>query len=307
MPSLVSAIIPTYNRASMVTEAVNSVLAQSYRNFELIVVDDGSTDDTAGALASYGDALRFWSQARSGVAAARNTGVRISRGEYLAFLDSDDLWLANKLAVQTAFMEQNRRVEICQTEEVWIRRGIRVNPKATHRKPSGDIFRRSLERCLVSPSAVMMTRRLFESAGGFDDAFWVCEDYDLWLRIAVDHEVPLITKPLVVKRGGHADQLSRSEWGMDRFRVVTLIKLLRSGLEGAKRHWVLDELRRKIAILSAGARKRGRKKEALAYERLATESFEEEIDVGRTDPPLRAGERVPSGDTRAVAELGRGG
>jgi glycosyltransferase involved in cell wall biosynthesis len=306
MPPFVSVIIPTYNRASMVMDAVNSVLAQSYRNFELIVVDDGSTDETAAALASYGDALRLKSQARLGAAAARNSGVRIARGEYLAFLDSDDLWLASKLAVQAAFMAQNRRVKICQTEEVWIRRGIRVNPRATHRKPSGDIFRRSLERCLVSPSAVMMTRELFESLGGFDEGLWVCEDYDFWLRIAVDHEVPLITNPLIVKRGGHADQLSRSEWGMDRFRVVALTKLLRSGLEGEKRQWVFDELRRKVTILSAGARKRGRNKEAMAYERLSTEPFQEEIDVGRTDPPLRAGERLPSRDRQPLAELARG-
>jgi glycosyltransferase involved in cell wall biosynthesis len=287
----------------MLPDAVNSVLAQSYRNFELIVVDDGSTDKTAGALDGYGDALRLISQRRLGVAAARNTGARAARGEYFAFLDSDDLWTAKKLAVQTTFMIETPPVQICQTEEVWIRRGTRVNPKKTHRKPSGDIFRRSLERCLVSPSAVMMTRRLFESVGGFDERLWVCEDYDLWLRIAIDHEVPLISRPLVVKRGGHADQLSRSMWGTDRFRVAALAKLLRSGLRGEKRRWAINEVQRKVKILSAGARKRGRQQEALDYEQLAIELGKEERDVGRADPRICAGEALPSGHTPAMARL----
>ncbi|MGH7827514.1 MAG: glycosyltransferase [Candidatus Binatia bacterium] len=303
MPPLISVIIPTYNRASMVKEAVDSVLAQSYRNFELIVIDDGSTDGTTRELAGYGDALRVLSQARRGVAAARNSGVRSAKGQYLAFLDSDDFWLADKLRIQTAFMAQNPEVQICQTEEVWIRRGTRVNPKARHQKPSGDIFRRSLELCLVSPSAVMMTRQLFENTGGFDESFSVCEDYDLWLRIALDHVVPLIPPPLVVKRGGHADQLSRSLWGMDRFRIMALTKLLRSGVPDGKRRWVVDELRRKLLIYATGARKRGKWKEAVAYEKLVTESLRETIDVGRTNPPVRAGERISSLDTGTLVEL----
>jgi glycosyltransferase involved in cell wall biosynthesis len=292
--SLVSVIIPTYNRASMLREAVESVLAQSYRNFELIIVDDGSTDATARELGRYRDRLRVLTQARRGVAAARNAGVRIARGRYLAFLDSDDLWRPEKLEVQTAFITRNPQFQICQTEEIWIRRGVRVNPKARHRKPSGDIFRPSLELCLVSPSAVMMTRDLFETVGGFDERLAVCEDYDLWLRIAVTCPVPLLPTPLVVKRGGHADQLSRSVWGMDRFRILALNKLLRTGLHGEKRRWAEAELRRKIAVFSRGARKRGRVEEALFYEKLLTQSFEETIDVGRTNAPLCAGERVPS-------------
>ncbi len=165
--------------------------------------------------------------------AARNTGVSRSSGRYLALLDSDDLWLPGKLARQTAFMIGRPDVEICQTEEIWIRNGVRVNPKAAHRKPSGDVFLRSLDLCLVSPSAVMMTRELFERAGGFDESFPVCEDYDLWLRIAAERPIPLIPEALVVKRGGHADQLSRSTWGMDRYRVRALQKLLRPGIGGS--------------------------------------------------------------------------
>ena len=271
MPPLVSVIIPTYNRRAMVQEAVDSVLAQTCSDFELIVVDDGSEDGTAESLARYGSAMRIYSQPRGGVAAARNRGAERAAGLYLAFLDSDDLWLPRKLEVQIAFMRERPWVQICQTEEIWIRRGARVNPKKKHRKPSGDIFRASLELCLVSPSAVMMRRELFDAVGGFDETLPACEDYDLWLRVARSHPVPLISDPLVIKRGGHPDQLSRSIWGLDRFRVAALQKLLGSGLERERRDWAREVLRRKAAILSLGARKRGNQELARRYDAVVSE------------------------------------
>jgi len=130
MSPFISVIIPTYNRWPWVGEAVQSVLAQSYRSFELIVVDDGSTDVTAQEMGKFAGDLRLVRQSRRGVAAARNRGVTLARGKYIAFLDSDDLWLPDKLAIQTAFMGQNLDIEICQTEEVWIRCGVRVNPQS---------------------------------------------------------------------------------------------------------------------------------------------------------------------------------
>jgi GT2 family glycosyltransferase len=216
------------------------------------------------------------------VAAARNTGVRASGGRYLAFLDSDDLWKAGKLVRQTAFMEEHPQVQICQTEEIWVRNGVRVNPKLVHRKPSGDVFLRSLDLCLVSPSAVMMTRDLFERVGGFDESFPVCEDYDLWLRVSVQEPIPLIPMPLVIKRGGHADQLSRSMWGMDRYRVLALQKLLRGGLVDSRRAAVLSVLRRKVTVLSNGARKRGKLREAAEFEAMFAE-----FELGRTSADER--------------------
>ncbi len=264
----VSVIIPTFERCSMVGGAVESVLKQSHGRYELIVVDDGSQDGTVERLECYGSRITVLSQPHRGVAATRNSGVRWSGGRYLAFLDSDDLWHPSKLETQVAFMERNPGVQICQTEEIWVRNGVRVNPKKRHHKPSGDIFRASLDLCLVSPSAVMMTRELFIRLGGFDETFDVCEDYDLWLRIAVDTAIPLIPEPLVVKRGGHGDQLSRSTWGLDRFRILALEKLLRSGLRGEKRRWAMEVLAGKVAILAQGARKRGRESEAQGYERI---------------------------------------
>ena len=280
----------------MLGEGIESVLAQSFSNYELIVVDDGSTDNTVKEIERFGAKVRLFARQRKGVSAARNYGVSRSSGCYLAFLDSDDLWQPAKLARQTAFMARHSECQICQTEEIWLRNGTRVNPKAVHRKTSGDIFVRSLDLCLVSPSAVMMTRQLYERLGGFDEAFPVCEDYDLWLRIAVDHEVPLITEPLVIKRGGHADQLSRSLWGMDRFRVQALTKLLRGELGGTRRAAALAALRRKIAVLANGARKRGQEQAVAAFEAILAEFDQEPIHVGACDPRLRQSKGLSPAD-----------
>jgi glycosyltransferase involved in cell wall biosynthesis len=300
-PPLVSVIIPTHNRWPMIAQAVQSVLAQTFKAFELIIVDDGSTDGTARSLNSCDSRLKLVSQPQAGVAAARNAGVAMSRGKYIAFLDSDDLWSPTKLAIQVDFMERNSGVHICQTEEVWIRRGVRVNPKARHRKPTGDIFQPSLELCLVSPSAVMMTKELFCLAGGFDDSFPVCEDYDLWLRIAVDYSVFLIDSHLVIKRGGHADQLSRSVWGMDRFRVLAIVKLLRAGIVGEKRQWALDSLRQKTSILAAGAAKRGKLDEARKFEALYGEFLQGAGNDGTTHSGICAQQRISFADKGALA------
>lgn len=288
----------------MVQEAIGSVLTQSYKSFELIVVDDGSNDGTAGELVKYGSRLRLVSRERSGVAAARNHGVSIAQGRYLAFLDSDDLWAPKKLEVQAAFMEQHPEFQICQTEEIWIRNGTRVNPKTKHQKPGGNVFRRSLELCLVSPSAVMISKELFKRVGGFDEKFPVCEDYDLWLRIALDHAIPLISMALVIKRGGHSDQLSHSLWGMDRYRVQSLRNLLHVGVSGEKRRWVLDALRRKVSILCQGANKRGKQHELAAYEAMLAEFCQESIDVRGADSPICQRQGIPSADARAVDGLG---
>lgn len=307
MPLAVSIIIPTHNRWPMIGQAVESVLSQTFRNFELIVVDDGSSDGTAEKIGAFGREIRIIVQSRRGVSAARNHGARVAHGRYLAFLDSDDLWLREKLAVQTTFMMEHPEMQICQTEETWLRHGKRVNPKAKHRKLSGDIFRASLELCLVSPSAVMLTKDLFEEMGGFDESLPVCEDYDLWLRVALDHRVPLICAPLVIKRGGHADQLSHSLWGMDRYRVMALQKLLRARVSGEQRAWAFDVLERKIAVLARGARKRGKESEARAYEAIPGEFVQEKNDVGAGDSRLRQGEGFSPANSGAVARLGAAG
>lgn len=268
---MVSVVIPTFNRRAVVREAVASACAQRDVAGEIIVVDDGSSDDTTAALrAEFGTRIHVLRTANRGVAAARNAGVAASNGELIAFLDSDDLWRADKLATQVAFFASHPEAHICQTDEVWVRNGVRVNPCAHHRKPSGDIFEPSLRLCLVSPSAVMLHRSLFERAGGFDESLPACEDYDLWLRILRDTPVWLIEQPLVIKRGGHPDQLSRRFWGMDRFRVAALVRLLGEGnLAPPRREATLRVLAEKCAILAKGAARRGRDDEAARYRTLA--------------------------------------
>ncbi len=271
MSALVSVIIPTFNRRDQVREAVASVCAQRGGEREVLVVDDGSTDGTHAALAAeFGALVHIVRTENRGVAAARNLGVRCSRAALIAFLDSDDVWLTGKLAAQLAFFDAHPETQICQTEEIWIRNGTRVNPAKHHRKPRGDIFAASLRLCLVSPSAVMLRRALFERVGGFDETLPACEDYDLWLRIARDTPVELIDRPLVVKRGGHADQLSHQFWGMDRFRVTALVRLLAGGqLSPVQRLAAAGVLEEKCAILAQGAARRGHHDEAERYRQLA--------------------------------------
>jgi len=265
----VSVIIPTYNRGWILKEAIDSVLAQDYKGFELIVVDDGSTDNTREILDSYGRDIIVLRQTNQGVSAARNRGIAEARGRLVAFLDSDDIWLPRKLLRQVDFFNSTPAAVVNQTEEIWIRNGVRVNPKNRHRKPSGMIFERSLGLCLVSPSAVMIPKNLFNAVGVFDENLPACEDYDLWLRISCRYPVHLIDTPLILKRGGHADQLSKTP-GLDRFRIQSLEKIIASGrLTKSQSRAAVFKLRDKCAIYAGGCRKRGRRDEANSYEALA--------------------------------------
>jgi len=254
----ISVIIPVYNREHTIRRAVDSVLKQSRPADEILVVDDGSTDGTPSVLADYGDKICVVHQENKGVSAARNLGIRASSGNWIALLDSDDEWLRDKLALQESWLKANSSFRICQTQEIWIRRGRRVNPMKKHTKVHGDIFLPSLKSCLVSPSAVLFERRLFEETGGFDESLPVCEDYDLWLRISLREPVGLLPEAGIIKYGGHKDQLSRSLWGMDRFRVKALEKLLKDNpeLSRDKKVAVLQELIHKLTVLYQGALKR---------------------------------------------------
>jgi glycosyltransferase involved in cell wall biosynthesis len=265
---LISVIIPTYNRAGVLPEAIDSALSQDYGNFEVIIVDDGSTDETPALLERYGTRITVIRQSNRGVSAARNRGVREANGDLIAFLDSDDLWQPGKLSTQAAFYKSHPDVLVCQTEETWIRNGRRVNPKHRHKKPSGWIFEPSLALCLVSPSAVMIRRGLFEEMGGFDESLPACEDYDLWLRISCRYPVYLIDTPLIVKRGGHEDQLSRQP-SLDRYRIISLVNIIESDrLSGEQRRAVKKVLVEKCRIYAGGCLKRGRAREAEYYQKL---------------------------------------
>jgi len=266
---LVSVIIPTYNRGWTLKDAIDSVLTQDFTDFELIVVDDGSTDNTQDILSSYKEKIVVLRQDNKGVSSARNRGIVSGSGQFIAFLDSDDLWLSQKLSTQVDFFNANPDVLICQTEEKWIRNNIRVNPKKRHKKLSGNIFEPSLYLCLVSPSAVMIKYSLFEKTGMFDESLPACEDYDMWLRVCFRYPVYLIDTPLTIKRGGHADQLSRSS-GLDRYRIQSLKKIIESNLLTDKQAMAaINVLKKKCDIYANGCLKRGRKDKALYYNDLA--------------------------------------
>lgn len=256
-----SVIIPAYNRYQLLKRAIDSVLNQTFEDFELIVVDDGSTDETPGVAIEYEGRITYIRQDNGGVSNARNRGIHLARSPYIAFLDSDDVWFPEKLNEQCSYIDCHPDVLIHQTDELWIRNGRRVNPMKKHMKREGAIFLESLDRCMISPSSVVMRRDLFERFGLFDENLPVCEDYDLWLRIAAEEKVGLIEKKLITKYGGHRDQLSRRFWGMDRFRIYAIIKLLRDQSGAMKPEYV--ERARKTALMKSrilyeGAMKRKR-------------------------------------------------
>ena len=262
----VSAIIPTHNRGQTVLRALRSVYAQRVPVNEVIVVDDGSSDDTAERIQVEFPGVILISQNQHGVSHARNRGIDVARGEWLAFLDSDDEWLPIKIETQLNAVRNNSSSRICHSNEIWIRNGRRVNPMDKHKKYGGWIFEHCLPRCAISPSSVLLHRSAVEEFGSFDESLPVCEDYDLWLRLTATLPVIHIPEPLIKKYGGHTDQLSRSRWGMDRYRIRSLEKLLAAKtLTTAQERQALVELTRKIDIYLAGARRRQRKNEMAVY------------------------------------------
>jgi len=262
----ISVVIPTYNRVSFLKEAIDSVLSQTYRNLELIVVDDGSTDDTPKLLSSYGDKIWVITQANKGPSAARNRGIKAAKREWLAFLDSDDVWKLDKLEKQVQFIKDNPDIKICQTEEIWIRNGKRVNPRKKHEMHSGWIYEQCLPLCIVSPSSVMIHKDVFAKVGLFDETMLACEDYDLWLRIAPHYPICLVRKKLIVKQGGHADQQSRTIAALDCLRIKAIVKSLESGnLNENQYESALLELNRKCSVYGNGCIKREKNEEGKVY------------------------------------------
>jgi glycosyltransferase involved in cell wall biosynthesis len=263
----VSVIIPTCNRAEFLGKAVASVLAQTYPYFELLVIDDGSEDETAELLASFKPPVRYIRQENRGPAAARNLGIREARHDLLAFLDSDDTFDREKLAIQVAAMEKAPEYLISHTQETWFRNGRFLNQKKIHRKESGDIFARSLNLCVVGMSTVMARRRLFQLFGSFDEELRCCEDYDLWLRVSACQPFLLIDRPLTVKDGGRPDQVSfQYRVGMDRFRIRAMEKIVAAGnLTPRQEQLAREELVRKCRVYGNGCLKHGHREEGEKY------------------------------------------
>lgn len=255
--SLVSVVVPTLNRCYSLPRALDSILGQTRRPNEIIVVDNGSTDDTEILLRNRYPKIRFIKEAKPGVSAARNRGISLVNSTWVAFLDSDDAWVSSKLEKQLKAARANPNFRIIHTDELWYRKGRQVNPGKRHKKRGGDIFNYCLDLCCISPSSVLMKKSLFNEVGLFDEKLLVCEDYDMWLRISAREEIFYVDDPLTIKHGGHHDQLSKKYWGMDRFRIESLEKLLHQGcLSDIQKKATVATLVKRLKIVINGAIKR---------------------------------------------------
>jgi len=272
----ISVVIPTYNRIALVERAIDSVLMQSIKPFDIIVVDDGSDDGTSEMIKKKYRSINLVQQQNSGVSAARNNGIKHAKGDWIALLDSDDEWTEKKLENQVNRLIKNPDYHFCHTNEIWIRNGVRVNQKKRHQKYGGYIFDKCLDICRISPSSTLFKKNILEHVGWFDTQLPVCEDYDLWLRITADYKILFVDEPLIIKYGGHTDQLSQSVEGIELFRIKSLENLLaNTELSPQKRNLAITMIIKKLNIYLNGLVKRKKQTE--------TEQVEEKIKFWKKD------------------------
>ncbi len=248
----ITVVIPTFNRYEFLKRAVQSVLEQTFQAKEVIVVDDGSTDDTSKIQHDFPQ-IKYIYQENKGVSSARNLGIQNAKYEWIAFLDSDDMFAKEKLKKQIDFHQSNPEYLVSYTDEVWIRNNQEIKIPKKFQKIGQNIFEENLSYCNIAPSSVLMNKIIFEKIGYFDEALEVCEDYDLWLRISLEFQIGLLPEKLIKKYAGHEDQLSFKHWGMDRFRVLSLEKLLQLTIEQKKIEKIHQELLKKYQLLLKGA------------------------------------------------------
>ena len=264
----ISVIIPTFNRKHTLQRAIDSVLAQTFKPYEIIIVDDGSKDGTKEWLLQNYPSVQYIHQPNNGVSSARNKGIQISQGSWIALLDSDDEWMPEKLESQSRFIEVNRDSSFCHTNEIWIRNGVRVNQMKKHKKYGGDIFKHCLDICRISPSSSIIKKDVFEEVGAFDESLTVCEDYDLWLRVTAKFNILFLDEPLIKKYGGHLDQLSRVPEGIEQYRIRSLEKILSMGsLTETQFRSAKNMLIHKLNIYAKGLKKRDKYEELTSTEK----------------------------------------
>ena len=258
----ISVVIPTYNRVTYLSRAITSVLKQSYPVNEIIVVDNGSTDQTLSFIKKKFTSIKVLVEKKRGVSFARNMGIKNCKHEWIAFLDSDDEWIKDKIEKQFFLLQKsNFKYKFIHTNEIWIKNGVLKNQKKKHFKMGGYIFEDCLDICRISPSSVLIKKELFNKYGIFDDKFKVCEDYELWLRFTSKIKIGYIDEPLIKKYGGHKGQLSEMYWGIDRYRIKALEKtLINDNLKKQQKLKVLEYLLKKINIILLGAINRNNKR-----------------------------------------------
>jgi glycosyltransferase involved in cell wall biosynthesis len=243
----ISTIIPTYNRAEFLPRAIESILNQSLSVDEIIVVDDGSSDNTKDIVSKY--PVTYIYKDNGGVSSTRNMGILSSNSEYITFLDSDDEWHKDKIKEQVEYHNNNPHIQFSHTDEKWIRGDKEIKKKGFNLKKEGYIFKESLFNCTIGASTVMIHRDIFDDIGVFDESLEVCEDYDLWLRVAKKYEIGLIPKELITKYAGH-EQLSFKYWGMDRYRIIALQKHIDT-IDIDDKDAVIEEIVKKIKYINS--------------------------------------------------------
>ncbi|MDD3295856.1 MAG: glycosyltransferase [Candidatus Omnitrophica bacterium] len=270
-----SVVVPTYNRADFLKIAIESVLTQTFKNYELLIVDDGSIDNTAENIKSQVSnskiqtKIKYFYQKNRGPAAARNKGIKNSNGEFICFLDSDDRWTKDKLNITFDYTKKHPDCKIFHSEEIWYRNGCLLTPRIKHKKPSGNVFTQALKLCCLGISTAAIHASVFKSLGGFDEYFPACEDYEFWLRASLKYQVTLIPEYLTIKEGGHRDQQSKKYEAMDIFRIQALKKFLeRETLPPEKYNAAYNELKLKCLIYIQGALKRQKPHQVKKYQEI---------------------------------------
>ena len=254
----ISVVIPTLNRINTLQRALDSVINQTYKPAEIIVVDNGSSDGTLKFLREQYPKITTLTENKVGVSSARNKGIKKSINQWIALLDSDDAWHPRKLEVQTSMLDSAlKEYNLIHTDEVWFRNNKHINQMKKHKKQGGYIFERCLSLCCISPSSVLFKKNILDKVGLFDESLPVCEDYDLWLKICSSEEVLFAQDKLTYKYGGHKDQLSKSYWGMDRFRIKSIENIIKNfDLTYKQKKQAKKELIKKLKIIINGAFKR---------------------------------------------------
>ena len=262
----ISVVIPSYNRKDFLKRSIDSAINQTKKPLEIIVVDDGSTDGTETMIKSDYDFVKFIKQKNKGVSAARNIGIKVSIGEWICFLDSDDEWKKDKLEKQINAMKSNPGYKFFHTNEIWIKNGLKINQKKKHKKYGGHIFDKCLDMCRISPSSVMIDKTVFDEVGNFNENLFVCEDYELWLRICDKYRVFFIDEPLIIKYGGHQGQLSYSIESIENQRIKALEYLISGNLNRKNKRHAIQMLLSKLNIYLKGLVKRKKNDEIAVYE-----------------------------------------
>lgn len=293
--SRVSVVVPTYNRKESVAEALRSVLAQTFRDFEIVVADDGSTDGTpvnlfqtlgaqpeaiealtrmnptsikpfSHAFSNDSLAIQYHYGINRGLSTARNRGIRAARSDFIAFIEAEDLWEPDHLKTQVDFLEMHPGSKVCRVSERNVKDG---KPRVSRNSStaSGWIFEATLEASPMCTSAVLIHRSCFTACGAFDENLPACDEYDLWLRLASRYPVHYLEGPTVTRRSGRPDGSSRA-WGWDRFRVYALEKAFQSGhLSPTQRFLVAEQIVHKCERLVEGFRRQKSEERSNFYER----------------------------------------